>query len=112
MNDFGRINQTLQLIASNFYIQNTILEKKKYMITASSSFATSAKQIKAQDALDEITVLTLQKTQSALKGQQLLEKKNPQGETQLSDIFRHDCDILQNSVFMYLKAALYKNSIN
>lgn len=45
------------------------------MITASSSFATSAKQIKAKDALDEITVVTLQKTQSALKGQQLLEKK-------------------------------------
>lgn len=80
MNDFGRINQTLQLIASNFYLQNTILEKKR-MITASSSFATSAKQIKVQDALDEITVVTLQtqkqKKQSALKAQQLL-KKNPQ----------------------------------
>lgn len=30
------------------------------MITASSSFTTSAKQMKAQDALDEITVVTLQ----------------------------------------------------
>jgi len=69
MNDFGSINQTLQLIASNFYMQNTILVKKKIknMITASSSFVTSAKQIKAQDARDEITVVTLetqkQKTQ-------------------------------------------------
>lgn len=58
------------------------------MITASSSFATSAKQIKVQDALDEITVVTLQtqkqKKQSALKAQQLLKKK-PQRETQLCD---------------------------
>lgn len=72
MNDFGLINQMLQLIASNFYMQNTILEKKM-MITASSSSTTSAKQIKAQDALEEITVVTLQtwkqNIQSALKGQ-------------------------------------------